>query len=58
VGLVQSLKSDNIQEGKDFVGELPITLVDSCKLAYVLFGTYVYSKNLLFLVIIKEGKLL
>jgi hypothetical protein len=60
--VAEILKSDIIQEGnKDSVGELSVTLVDARKLAYVLFGTFIYSKKnniLLFLVMIKERKLL
>lgn len=41
--LAEILKTDVIQEGnKDFVGELSVTVVDARKLAYVLFGTYIY----------------
>jgi hypothetical protein len=48
--VAESLKSDIIQGGKDFVRVLHVSIVDVCKLACRIRYIYLLQKNLLFLV--------
>lgn len=49
--VAESLKSDIIQEGKDFVRVLHVSIVDACKLACLIRYIYLLQKNYYFTII-------